>query len=218
MRNIVAAVRITGWKHIPCFAHILNLIVQYRLVSVKDLVNRVKVIVEFFRRSTQATAKLKAMQAQLGEASLNLKQDMVTRWNSTYDMLKRIIILLVKNSLMSVVAINYPQLNNITNEDITLIDEICDLFKVFKDCTEEMNSEKQVTLSKVILLQHAMKNWCTRVQNKAETKDEVRTMAERLLETLNNKFRNIQDNQIIAQATFSDPTCKKQGFSDDRFF
>lgn len=26
--NIVAAVRLNGWKHMPCFAHTLNLVVQ----------------------------------------------------------------------------------------------------------------------------------------------------------------------------------------------
>jgi hypothetical protein len=35
--NIVAAVRLTEWKHIPCFAHTLNLIVQYGLQSINGL-------------------------------------------------------------------------------------------------------------------------------------------------------------------------------------
>ena len=70
--NIVAAVRLTGWKHIPCFAHTLNLIVQQGLQSVKELLIKVKSIVEFFRRSPQACGKLKAMQEQLGEGSLTL--------------------------------------------------------------------------------------------------------------------------------------------------
>jgi hypothetical protein len=43
------------------------------------------------------------MQQQLGEPALSLKQDVVTRWNSRYDMLQ--CILDVKNLLMSTIAI-----------------------------------------------------------------------------------------------------------------
>ena len=48
--NMVAAVRITGWKHIPCFAHTLNLIVQAALSADKataDLKKKCKDIVTF---------------------------------------------------------------------------------------------------------------------------------------------------------------------------
>ena len=60
--NIIAAVRLTGWRHVPCFAHTLNLIVRSGLECLKELCDKVKSIVEFFRRSPQATGKLKATQ------------------------------------------------------------------------------------------------------------------------------------------------------------
>jgi len=116
----------------------LNLVVQYGLQSIKDLNIKMKTVVEFFRRSPQASSSLRAMQQQLGEPALSLKQDVVTRWNSTYDMLKRI--LDVKNSLMSTIAITYPEIENITNEEVVVIGQVCELLKVFKDCTEKMSS------------------------------------------------------------------------------
>jgi hypothetical protein len=61
-------------------------------------------------------------------------------------MLQRI--LDVKNSLVSTIAINYPKIKNITNEEIIVIGQVCELLKVFKDCTEEISSEKQVSVSK----------------------------------------------------------------------
>ncbi|XP_049813602.1 E3 SUMO-protein ligase ZBED1-like [Schistocerca nitens] len=210
--NIVGAIRLTAWKHIPCFAHTLNLIVQNGLPHIQPILNKVKKIVEFFKRSSQACTKLKKMQEQLKEPVLTLKQDTVTRWNSTYDMLRRIIE--VKNSLMTVITLNYPDLPNLTAEDISSVTQACDLLKVFKDCTEEMSSENVVTASKDILLSRSLKKWCCRFVNNTEIHVDVQQMAEKLAEDLKRRFRNIEENSIFAEATALDPRFKLHGFSD----
>jgi hypothetical protein len=51
---------------------------------------------------------------------------------------------------MPTIAINYPDLENITNENMIVIGQVCELLKVFKDCTEEIDSEKQVSASKIL--------------------------------------------------------------------
>ena len=66
--NIVAAVRIVGWQHVPCFAHTLNLVVSGALKDdpvMHNLQKRCKQIVTFFHRSVKATAKLREVQEQL---------------------------------------------------------------------------------------------------------------------------------------------------------
>lgn len=211
--NIKAAIRLTGWKHIPCFAHTLNLIVQYGLENIRELLTKIKRVVEFFKRSTQASIKLKAMQEQLGEPALSLKLDVATRWNSTYEMLRRMFD--VKNSVISVTAIHYPELPSITNDDTAVMNQICDLLKAFKDCTEEMSSEQHVTVSKVILLHKALKKWCSKFITPT-VRDNVREMAERLIEALNKRFQGIEENNVCAQATLLDPRFKSYGFSDPR--
>ncbi|KAJ8966354.1 hypothetical protein NQ317_017007 [Molorchus minor] len=196
--NIVAAIKLTGWKHVPCFAHTLNLIVQSALEinSIAQMQQKIKKIVTFFKHSPQACGKLTAMQLQLGKTVLSLKQDCVTRWNSTFDMFNRV--LEVKESLMSVIAINYPENLNINNNDIIIIQGICDVLKLFKDVTEEMSSEKQVTASKVILL--------------------IKELGQKLLENLTRRFNLIEENKIYAEATFLDPRFKRHGFSKDSAF
>ena len=89
--NIVAAIRLTGWAHVPCFAHSINLVVQSSLCTVKDVITKLKSIVEFFHRSTNANEKLKEMQKIMhpDKLPLILKNDVITRWNSTYYMIKR---------------------------------------------------------------------------------------------------------------------------------
>lgn len=131
--NVVAAVKITGWSHVPCFAHTINLIVQHGLKNISSIRKKVKSIVEFFKRSTQASEKLKKMQLQMETQPLKLKQDVSTRWNSTFDMFKRIID--IKDPLMSTIAINYAGLDNISNDDINILQKCCDILEIFKDVT-----------------------------------------------------------------------------------
>nr|CAI5833579.1 unnamed protein product [Callosobruchus analis] len=53
--NITAAVRLVDWRHVPCFTHTINLIVQSSLKengSIKSIIDKIKSIVEFFKRRT----------------------------------------------------------------------------------------------------------------------------------------------------------------------
>ena len=55
--NVVAAVRITVWNHVKCFAHTLNLVVSevFETNLVNDIRKRCRQIVTFFHQSTKAT-------------------------------------------------------------------------------------------------------------------------------------------------------------------
>ena len=91
--NVTAAIRqlqqmneFRAVKHLPCFAHSLNLVVQNALQSINDLNTKVKNIVTYFHQSTVAAAKLEELQEQMrpNKGPLKLKNDVVTRWNSTF--------------------------------------------------------------------------------------------------------------------------------------
>jgi len=72
-------------KHLPCFAHTLNLVVQQAVQSINDLKTKVKNIVTYFHQSTAAAAKLEELQEQIrpNQRPLKFKNDVVMRWNST---------------------------------------------------------------------------------------------------------------------------------------
>lgn len=65
--NMTAAVKLLGIRHLPCFAHTLNLIVRAALqetTGVLALIDKVKTVVEYFHRSVNASDRLRAVQQQ----------------------------------------------------------------------------------------------------------------------------------------------------------
>lgn len=100
--NIVGAIKQCQFRHIPCFAHTINLIVQKGLASISVVQKKVKSIVDHFKRSSYALSKLQATQEQMDLPPLKLIQDVITLWNSTHDMFKRI--LQMKNAIITTMA------------------------------------------------------------------------------------------------------------------
>ncbi len=91
-RNMEVAEREAGLSpYIKFFAHKFNLASQAGLnVSrVTRLLGRVRKVMAFFHRSAAATAVLTEKQKMLEIASHKLIMDVVTRWNSSMDMLER---------------------------------------------------------------------------------------------------------------------------------
>lgn len=55
--NITKAIKTLKWTHHPCLAHIINLIVRDALKVMKPIVDKVKMIVEFFRARARQPQK-----------------------------------------------------------------------------------------------------------------------------------------------------------------
>ena len=92
--NMISAISKTGWRHLPCFAHSLNLVVQDSIkkdTAVCTLQQQCKDIVSHFHRSVKSAEKLRDVQKQLKVPEHKLVQEVSTRWNSTYLMFERIV-------------------------------------------------------------------------------------------------------------------------------
>lgn len=89
--NMTVAVELTGYQHIRCFAHILNLASQraLKVTVVARLLAKVRRICVFFHRSSIAADVLKRHQRMLELPQHKLITDVVVRWNSAYEMLSR---------------------------------------------------------------------------------------------------------------------------------
>lgn len=208
--NITAAIRLGGWRHLGCFAHSLNLIVQAGLKDIQTTVNKIRRIVEFFKRSSHALAKLHQIQEQMGLPALKLKQDVATRWNSTYDMLSRII--KIKDAVVSTLAIiSHEDINTLTQNEWLVAEKSLDVLSIFNDITNEVSSEKNVSISKVMLFTHAMKIHLEKHSIQTSL-PELHHMIDTFLKQISSRFKDIENNELITQPTILDPRFKKYGF------
>lgn len=92
--NMARAMFIGGYTTYGCFAHSEQLClvkVYENQRTTRDMVHRIRKIVGYFHRSGKATEELHRIQSSLNLPQHKLIQDVETRWNSTYYMLKRFI-------------------------------------------------------------------------------------------------------------------------------
>ncbi|XP_065810939.1 zinc finger BED domain-containing protein 4-like [Labrus bergylta] len=212
--NVVKAIQNTGWPHLFCFAHTLNLIVHSGIAAIKPTVDKVKAIVEYMHKSTVASEKLKATQNQLGLPELRLKQDCPTCWNSTYYMLERI--LQNREAVITTLALTNPRLATLSPEEWEEMQQACNVLKPFEEVTVEISGEGYVTASKVILLARGLQKIASSHQRAAGNLSEpVRKLVDNICSQMSHRFHKIESHVLLSEAAALDPRFKKKAFRQD---
>ena len=202
--------------HLGCFAHTLNLVVRHSLNNDPEshaVIKKVKDIVTFFNQSTVATNALREIQ---GEKFRKLKQDVDTRWNSTYLMLDSYLNPLdpkVAKSdegqrhidITTVLCQRGKQQLCLTEEELTSLKDTVKLLKIYYDATTEMSGESYTTVSKVIPLVRQL----TRL-----TRLDHSSLARRLNEYLDNYFDKLESEEVLTMSTILDPRYKSKCFTE----
>ncbi|XP_053596606.1 E3 SUMO-protein ligase ZBED1-like [Microplitis demolitor] len=161
------------------------------------------------------------MQKQMDIPVLKLKQDVLTRWNSTYEMLNRV--LKIKNAIIATLALMNNNLS-LTTEDWIVIERVVPILKIFNDITVEVCTEKTVSLSKVIVYCRLLKQHVNDCLKLIETqtfieKENYLVDIHNLLETLRSeiykRFMNIEKNFLYTKSTVLDPRFKYKGFREE---
>ncbi|XP_055590435.1 zinc finger BED domain-containing protein 4-like [Uranotaenia lowii] len=162
---------------------------------------------------SHALSKLHEMQQNLNRPVLKLKQDVPTRWNSTYDMLDRL--LRNKEPVVSTLALLESDLS-LESHDWIEIDHAVKVLKVFYDVTVEISSEKNVSLSKIAVLSRLMTRYVRQYLDREKSVPEnIQKLCEQLISGLAKRFSLLESNELVAQSILLDPRFKKQGFGDD---
>lgn len=200
--NILSAVKNTFGvdKHLPCFAHTLNLVTQRSLNDLEDvqnIISKIKAIVTLFKHSVNASDELRKL------CDYKLKQSVPTRWNSVYFMMDRFV--LCSNHIASVLINNRRGPSMLSAMEIDIAKEITCILKPFEVATKELCGENYITGSKVIPLIHCLIKKCEQVNLVNPIALQLKSA---LLDNLNRRFGKMEEVQMLSIATILDPRFK----------
>ena len=93
-RNMTSAVNLLPFEHMPCIAHSLQLSVKAGLTEsgIDNILDKSRKIVGHFKHSPANSVELKGHQERLKLSKQALMQDVITRWNSTLQMIERLLV------------------------------------------------------------------------------------------------------------------------------
>lgn len=216
--NIVKAMYDTFGKnkHIPCFAHTLNLVCENSITNTKGLnevLTKVRTIVTWFKRSVHASDQLRKHQSDKNIPEGKIKKiilDVKTRWNSTFYMISRFVELapLIANIIFN--NVNAPEM--LTGVEIEHLKEIVQLLHPLEKITTEVCAEKFVTISKIIPMLRCVKaQYNDKIKPSSALGQQLKKV---LLSEFDKRFGQIEKSHLLANATILDPRFKQLHFQD----
>lgn len=193
-------------KHIPCFAHTLNLVIEKSVELCKEageLIKKVKTIVTWFKHSVVASDELRK------KTDKKLIQSVITRWNSVYYMLERFLELRpFVNKIVNQHASAPPMVNA---AEIEILTDIVNTLQPIEAATTEISGHHYVTGSMAIPVANITKSKLDAVNASTQTGKlflkEVHTQFQK-------RFGNIEQVNLLAVATIMDPRFKKMYFNN----
>lgn len=214
--NIVAAVNNTFGKakHIPCFAHTINLVSDSVLKhpEASAIVDKVREVVKYIKNSVTITDELRKKHIESGIPEGQFKKvilDVKTRWNSTFYMLERFVEL---SRSLNEILLDKPQAPPMpTALELVLIKGLMALLKPLESMTKEASGELYTTASKVIPMINCSVN---RIKEINFETDSMKSIKDCLLEALEKRFGKVEHFRPLAIATVLDPRFKVIHFKD----
>ena len=212
--NIQKAVAdILKWKCLGCFGHTINLCVKAGLKQqqIQVALARCSRLVKFFRKSTVAANLLTKKQAALESPVHKLVKDVETRWNSTYDMVQRII---EQQGPVCATLVELKRLYLLPKEeDFTLLEQLVNVLKPFRDVTIQVQGEQYVTISIIRPLLHHLTENVLQLQ---ETDSSViKNMKRDMVSNLGSRYQSLSISNLLDCACFLDPRFKSLPFMSE---
>lgn len=213
--NIKKAVKdILQLRHFGCYAHSINLIAHDSLVHAIEILDKIKKIVGYFRRSSFAMAKLLEQQKHLKIIpTKKLIQDVVTRWNSTYYMTERFVEL--EEPIRTTMALIRHDLPIISEEEWQFLKELIVILRPLEDVTRTMSGENYLTGSSVIILTDGLRNVYRELNKKNHFSTISKTIISSILDGINCRLGDLESSNSLTLTTFLDPRFKNIAFSNE---
>lgn len=194
-------------KHIPCFAHTLNLVAQSVLqyLDLQNIVSKMKSIVTWFKQSCVASDELrKAITTET-----KLIQDVPTRWNSTYYMVNRFLEL--RGPINDTVIRHKSAPPMLTDMELSISSAVLPVLWPLKAATKEISADKYTSSSKITPIVHRMTSKIKSLSIKEPITKKVQNIT---LRGINKRMGAIEYVTPLAMATVLDPRFKNLHFTD----
>ncbi|XP_067673810.1 E3 SUMO-protein ligase ZBED1-like [Haliotis asinina] len=186
-----------------------------KLSKVSSLLSRVRKVVAFFHRSTVAFAHLKTNQARLDLPKTKLKMDVVTHWNSTYDMLVSYLQLqpAIYATLVSKdVQRNESDVNTLSEGDVRSLEQLLEILRPLKGATEVFCEEKTPTISIVAPMLHLIRSQMIPLEGDYGLMKDVKEV---VLTDLGKRYNSTKVKHMLHYSSATDPRFKTVPFLND---
>ena len=208
-----AVADILSWKCLGCFGHTINLCVKAGLnqSQVHTAVARCSRLVTFFRKSSRAAHVLSSKQDALGSPKHKLLKDVETRWNSTYDMVERV---MEQQEPICATLIEQKRLDLLPKDtEFHLLEEVLKVLKPFKDITVQVSGENYVTISSILpLLDFVSQNTLKVTETDSLA---IQKMKQEMTKNLESRYKDPVIQALLKLSSFVDPRFKSLPFLDE---
>ena len=198
--NMKKALRDCDLHGYGCFAHSLQLVVHDGVLSQRMVVDTLAVsrrIVGHFKHSTLAYHLLDNIRERLDIAKHKLQQDEPTRWNSTLFMLESIY---EQKMALATYATEHGGIIMLSSNQLDIARKVISALKPIEEITKIISTNSaciSVVIPLVKILEKAL--------NKHDDDAGILTMKTEMLKSLQYRFDNIEEIDVLSIATILDP-------------
>lgn len=205
--NWVKAVNeVVGILHSRCFAHTLQLLVNNSLSKHEKLISKVRGVVTVFSHSTAKVEQLEASQLLCGLKKKKLSTDVVTRWQSKYDMCKDVF----ENRKALEMGELIPLEKRLSVKDWVDLAELVAGLKPYREVTDDLQAEMYPTLNQLL------PSWFLLIEDAedyAKTRCVRGHLADELIKEMDRRSAKISSRATI-MACVLDPRLRQLRFFD----
>ncbi|XP_049275099.1 zinc finger BED domain-containing protein 4-like [Rhipicephalus sanguineus] len=210
-RNFVSAVAKCNWSGLLCFAHTLQLCIndaKREVACFSQLCAKCRSIVDRYKRSACARARLMDIQKDMHMAQHEVIHDVLTRWNSEYAMMERLAGLRAPIS----VELCDSDVDNLSSREWKLMAATVKVLQPLDQATTELCADRYLSLSQVIPLMH-----CTQVvpHEHVSEGEEAASFARSLLRSFSTRFPGFKMANVPANVMLVDPCYKDICYTED---
>ncbi len=195
-RNMVKALSDAELPSLPCAAHTLQLVVHEGLLSQRSVADAVAVgrkIVGHFKHSALANSRLEDIQLEINQPAKRLQQDVQTRWNSTFYMIKSLI---EQKRALGIFVSEYGLPDTLTSHQWSLLEKVLSVLGPFEELTRKVSSSDVIPTVTVL---HRF------LARETDEDHGIKAMKATLAAAIRKRFSDVEANPLYSIATLLNP-------------